>query len=317
MKLRLKHLILLFYYIFLMHVINSIKVHLNVLPKAAKTPKPVGKVTSKAAKSGPNKYKFISLSIIEGFHEDTQVFKKATPIEWVKNKSEDIPKSIPILKTAFQFIKGNLLPSLQDKSLSKQCKDSKGILNIQKFLKKNLLPGPAPKKKEKPQSAAAKQAAKDNAVKKAKAAVAGKKLFIEATLSDKFADNVKKNLQPFGGILKYVIKFQGQVKAILSSPLMDRIRYILNWMKYTNKKKKTKDQLQLTITNFTANLYKCLDKGLEEFIERVVASYCDKDKGLIEAVKHFDEFLNEKKDQEKKYKSLGKCFVSLIKAFSK
>jgi len=258
-----------------------------------------------------NRYKQIALGLIEEFKEDhknLELYRKCTPHEWRKDKSRDIKKSSPKLQNSYEFLKNSLAESLKDANLGNSCSSPEGIIKIQEYLKKNLSGGPKPKDNVKPvvaSPAAKKRRRRRNRVK-----------FLQFSRTNILRIRKKALMKPFEDILKHMNNFHSALKTIVSSPLFDRVRFIISCLKYRNNVAKTREDLQLQITNFTTNLYKLLDKDLDEFIERIVAVYCDKDKNLLKSMDYFSSYLTET-DQLKKFNLLGKFFARLIISLSK
>jgi len=322
----------------------------EVKPTASKPS--VGKQTVGKKNNDFNKYEQINLALMENLKEDSKLYKKCTPTEWLKNNSTDIKTSGPKLKDSYTFLKKEILKALEHEKLKEQCGTSAGILAIQDYLKKNLMgTDKGPKKVEAPKSKTDAETQKStpvpalpglipastelnskptyaDVVKGVKPSgdptppAANKALFMEIKYNLITDRKIKKNkskaktlLEPFAGILRSMSDFHKNLKITFTSPLFDRARFTLNCIKYENGVAKTKEDLQLTITNFTANYYKLLDKGLDEFIERVIAMFCDKDKNMVKALTHFETYTTET-DKTKKYRALGDYFAYLVKACS-
>lgn len=284
------------------------------------------KMKARMSTSESNNYEKIVHGIFEILKIDKAMYKNCTPTEWIKNNSTDIPDSLPKLKNSFDFLKKNIARSLEAPELTKQCGSPEGILAVQDFLKKNLLGGKPPKEAKSettnvnvanksplggngtpPVPQAQPSAPKDSpAVKKA--------VFME--LQYILQSSNSQSIKPFDTILKPAGAFLQNLKNILNTPLVDRVRYVIIAIRYQLKIKKGDENTQLMITNFIANMYKLLDKGLEQFIERIVAIYCDKDRTFSKAITEFKRF-NNLKEQDKKFLSLGKFFGYLVISLSK
>ena len=273
-----------------------------------KAPTPVADASKTLPTDNSNNYKPMVMSILKEFKLET-LYDKATPTEWKDNKSTDIKESIPKLKESFTFLNEQIKASLEHADLQKEthCGSPQGILKIQEYLKANLTGGPKP--------------VEVPTISKATGSAAAKALFMEVTYNVKSekVNKVKRKrralMKPFDGILKSLNKLHTNVKTVLKSGLMDRARFTLNYVNYHCKKTKTNEDVQQIINNFTANYYRILDKGVEDFIERIIAMFCDKNKNLTHAISQYECF-DTQSDNDKKFECLGKFWVYLVKAIA-
>jgi hypothetical protein len=266
-----------------------------------------------------NVYEQVSLGLFDVLKEDKSLYKNCTPNEWISNNSTDIQLSNPALKNSYDFLVKELSASFKAANLKKDCSSNDGILKIQDYLKKNLGSG-------KPAADTNKNSTAANPVSappvtpvtptSASPSTPGSNPTTNPTTPSKRLYIEKNKIKPFEDILKSMKKFHSVMKEIFVTPVYQRMRLILNCIRFSNKEKKTKEDLQLTITNFISNHYKILDKGIDEFIDRIVAVFCDKDKNMSKALDKFNEY-NSGKDIAKKHFALGQFFGFLVLSISK